>query len=107
MKILLDHCVDRHLKKYLETHEVKTAYEMGWADYTNGKLLAAAGSDFDVMITIDKNIKHQQNLDALPVSIIVLKAKSNRLEDLAVLIPKVEEVFANFVHKKFFEVEES
>ncbi len=79
---------------------------MGWADYTNGKLLAAAGSDFDVMITIDKNIKHQQNLDALPVSIIVLKAKSNRLEDLAMLIPKVEEVFANFVHKKLFEVEE-
>lgn len=106
MKILFDNCVDRRLKKYLDTHEVKTAYQMGWADYTNGKLLAAAGDEFDVMITIDKNIKYQQNLDTLPVSIIVLNAKSNRLESLAALIPKVEEVFANFAPCKFFEVEE-
>lgn len=106
MKILFDNYVDRRLKKYLEEYEVKTAYEMGWADYTNGKLLSEAGKDFDVMITTDKNIKYQQNLNTLPISIIVLNAKSNRLENLVALIPKLKEVFSTLALYKFYEVKE-
>jgi predicted nuclease of predicted toxin-antitoxin system len=107
VKILLDHCLPKRLKQLFPTHEVKTAREKGWADYKNGKLLAAAGTEFDVFLTIDKNIKHQQNLDALPVSIIVIIAINNRFETLAPCIPEVEKILLNLKPKTLVEVKET
>jgi hypothetical protein len=52
-------------------------------------LLAAAAGQFDVMLTVDQNIKHQQNLGKLPIAVIVMVARSNRLSDLLPLIPGV------------------
>ena len=91
MKILLDHCIDWRLKRLLPSHEVKTAQELGWDKLKNGKLLAAAGANsFLSMLTVDQNLKSEQNLLHLPISVVVLIAKSNRIRDLQPLIPFVE-----------------
>jgi len=90
MRILLDHCVPKRLRRVFPQHEVKTAREMGWGGLSNGKLLAEAARSFDVVLTVDQNIKHQQNLERLPIPIIVLIAADNRFDTLAPLAGKVE-----------------
>ncbi|MBC7782266.1 MAG: hypothetical protein H7144_00385 [Burkholderiales bacterium] len=63
---------------------------MGWESLQNGKLLAAAATAFDVLVTLDQNIKHQQNLANLPITVIVLIGRSNRLRDLTMLVQYLE-----------------
>ena len=62
MKVSLDHCVPRPLRRHLPGHSDKTAFEIGWALVKNGDLIRTAEADFDVLITCDKNLRHQQNL---------------------------------------------
>ena len=77
MNILLDHCIDWRLRRFLPTHNVKTTREMGWDTLKNGKLLTAATTvPFDVFLTVDQNIKSEQNLSTLPISIVVLAAEA-------------------------------
>jgi predicted nuclease of predicted toxin-antitoxin system len=80
LKILLDHNLDRRLKRYLKAHDVSTTQEQGWADVLNGELLALLEANgFDLMLTADANIRSQQNLSNRGISIIVLRAHNNRL----------------------------
>jgi hypothetical protein len=65
---------------------------MGWASTTNGELLRLAAADFDVFLTSDRNLSHQQNLSAFDIAVIVLIAASNRIDDLRPLVPRVLEV---------------
>ena len=105
MKILLDHCVDWRLCKSLTNHDVKTAEEMGWEELKNGKLLAAAAvANFDLILTVDQNIKAQQNLSALPITIVVLVALSNRRADLLLLLPMFEAAALNATAKQLIEI---
>jgi hypothetical protein len=60
---------------------------MGWASIKNGELLALASGRFDVFVTADRNLSHQQNVRTLPIAIVVLQAKANRLADLLPLVP--------------------
>jgi hypothetical protein len=62
VKLLLDECVDRRFAKELQGHFVKTVPQMGWATIKNGELLALAEKEFDVFITVDRNLSFQQNL---------------------------------------------
>jgi hypothetical protein len=89
MRILLDEDIPRHLGKLLTGHAVSTVPKCGWAGIKNGKLLALAGAAFDVFLTADHNIEFQQNLAALPLSILVVVAGSTRMEHLAPLIPDI------------------
>ena len=75
-----------------------------WEDLRNGKLLAAAAAQFDVLLTVDQNIKHQQNLATLPIAVVVMIAPSNTLEDLALLVPEVEEALQGLQPKTLVEV---
>jgi hypothetical protein len=86
VRILLDECVDWRLSRALVGHDVRTARQMGWASIKNGELLALASERFDVFVTVDRNLPHQQNIRALPIAIIALHAKTNRLADLLPLI---------------------
>lgn len=72
MNVLLDACVARPLRKFLPSHAVKTAQEMGWSQLKNGALLRAAEPQFDAFITTDKHLKYQQNLAARKIAILVL-----------------------------------
>jgi len=104
MRILLDHCVDRHIAKFFSAHEVKTAREMGWDGLQNGKLLAAAGTQFDVVMTVDQNLQYQQNPGTLPIAVVVLVGKSNKLSDLVPLIPAVEKALTVIKARTIVEV---
>ncbi|HEX5341100.1 MAG TPA: DUF5615 family PIN-like protein, partial [Duganella sp.] len=82
MRLLLDESVPAGLKRYLPSHSVMTVVERGWGGTKNGALLALAASDFDALITVDKNLPHQQNLAQLPIAVVVLDAISNELRFL-------------------------
>lgn len=105
MKILLDHCVPKRLGLALAGHHVATAAERGWHTLRNGKLLVAAAADgFDVLLTVDRNLNHQQNLAALPVTVVVLIAKSNALPDLLPLVPLLDETLSRLTPRTLVEV---
>jgi hypothetical protein len=89
MKILIDECLPRPLKKALQYHEVVTVPEAGWAGIKNGALLRLMTGVMDVFITIDGNLEHQQVLAEYPVRFIVLVAINNKLETLLPLMEQV------------------
>jgi predicted nuclease of predicted toxin-antitoxin system len=89
MKLLLDECIDRKLVREFPDYEVKTVPQMGWAGIKNGQLLALAEAEFDVFITVDRNLSFQQNLPQFDIAVVVLQAPSNRLADLKPLVSKV------------------
>jgi hypothetical protein len=87
MRILLDEDLPRRLGSLLVGHEVSTVQRVGWSGIKNGKLLALAGSAFDLFLTMDGGIEFQQNLLALPVAVLIVEAISNRMEHLEPLVP--------------------
>ena len=89
MRLLLDECIDRRLAGALAWHEVKTVPQMGWSGVKNGELLALAEVEFEVFITVDRNLSFQQNLPKFNIAVLVLHAPSNRLADLRPLAPKI------------------
>lgn len=91
MKVLLDECVDWRLSHEIAGHEVKTARQMGWSTIKNGELLALAAKEFEVFVTVDRNLSFQQKLPAFDIVVIVLRASSNRLADLKPLVPELLE----------------
>ena len=72
-------------------HSAVTVQRRGWASIKNGKLLALAAGEFDVLLTADKGMEYQQNLASLPVAILIVLASSNRIEDLAPAVPVILE----------------
>jgi hypothetical protein len=89
MRVFLDECVDWRLSRDLVDHEVKTARQMGWTSIQNGELLALAAREFDVFVTVDRNIFFQQNITAYGIAVLVLHARTNRLADLRPLVPNL------------------
>jgi hypothetical protein len=85
-RILLDECIPRPLAGHLPGHYVRTAPQMGWASIVNGELIKLAEAEFDVFVTVDRGIVYQQNLRSTALGFILLRARSNRLEDLLPLV---------------------
>ena len=72
MKVLLDACVPRPLRKFLTDHIVQSAQEMGWGQLKNGALLQAAEPEFDAFLTSDQNLQYQQKISGRKLAILVL-----------------------------------
>ncbi len=90
MKILLDECVTKHLKAHLIGHEVLTAKEMGWGGIKNGRLMMlCVDQHFDILLTIDKNLQYQQNLEKYSITVIVLNSLTSKVEELITFLPKL------------------
>lgn len=89
MRILLDECVDRRLARELEAYQVRTVPDVGWASLKTGQLLTRAQDEYDVFITIDKNLAFQQNTLSFSIAVIVLVARSHRVTDLRLLVPQL------------------
>jgi hypothetical protein len=91
MKVLLDENLPFELRPLLmPMHEVFTVAWMGWKGIANGELLrAAAAGGFEVLITMDRGIEYEQNPLALPCSVVVLTAKSTRIDDVRPLVPPI------------------
>ncbi len=68
-------------------HECQTVRRVGYGSKKNGELLALAEGRWDVLLTSDRNIKYQQNMTGRSVSILILRARSNRMKDLLPLMP--------------------
>lgn len=72
-RILLDQNVPAGVRRLLGGYEVSTAYERGWADLTNGRLLdEAENAGFEVFVTCDQNLRYQQNLGSRRLAVVVL-----------------------------------
>jgi predicted nuclease of predicted toxin-antitoxin system len=89
MRLLLDECVTRKLKDDLAGHQVSTVVEAGYRGLKNGALLRAAASTFEVLITVDRNIAHQQNIRSHQIAVVILIAGGITHADLKPLVPKV------------------
>lgn len=91
MKILLDESLPRKLKQYFPArHEVLTVRDKGWLGQKNGALLKLmVEDDFELFVTVGRNLPYQQNTQILPLTIVVLCAVSNRLDTLRALLPKM------------------
>jgi len=91
VKILLDECIDWRLKDAFADSSVSTVQDEGWLGRKNGDLLrSAAAAGFQVFVTIDKNIRFQQNLSEFPLIIVVLSSVRSTLRDLKPLVPKAQ-----------------
>jgi len=90
-RVLLDENLPRLLKRELSGHEVHTVAEVGWAGIKNGKLLRLAESEFDFFVTADQNLSHQQPLTTFQLGIVLLRARTTKLEDLLPLVPAIRE----------------
>jgi len=76
----LTSCVPKALKTFLskQGHECRTVQEAGWSGKQNGELLDLAGGAFDIFVTLDANLRYQQNLSARSIAIVILAARTNR-----------------------------
>jgi predicted nuclease of predicted toxin-antitoxin system len=89
MRLLLDECVPKRLRRELSGHDVRTVQEAGWAGVKNGALLRAAEANFDALLTVDQGVAHQQNLTGLRISVVIMVAASNDIDDLRPLVSAV------------------
>jgi len=93
VRVLLDECLPRRLKRELSGHEVRTVPEMGWASTRNGDLLRlATAAGFDAFLTVDRKLQHEHNLARFNIAVLVLVADSNTLADLQPLMSHVSDV---------------
>jgi hypothetical protein len=90
LRILLDECIDEGLRHSFTGHDCHTCRYAGLKGLANGALLAAADqAGYDVLITVDKNMPHQQSLRGRRISVIVIEARSTSFDDLVILMPDV------------------
>jgi len=73
---------------------VTTVAKAGWSGVKNGRLLRQADGEFDILVTVDRNLSFQQRVIDFRLAVIVLKAPSNRLQDLLPLVPQVLDTVA-------------
>ena len=89
MRVLLDECVPQRLRHDIVGHLVNTVPAMGWASKTNGDLLRLAEANFDVFVTTDQRLSHQQHVADMAIAIVVLIARRNKLQLLQPLVPEL------------------
>lgn len=75
MRVLLDACVPRRFRDHLPKYEVRTAQQMGWGNLDDGPLLDAMANHFDALVTVDKGLAKQQNINARPFGLVVLRPR--------------------------------
>jgi hypothetical protein len=80
MRVLLDECVHAGIHKAFVGHSVITVPQAGWSGIKNGRLLALIAGNFDVFLTIDQNIRQQQNLSGLSFAILLVAVPDNKIE---------------------------
>lgn len=90
-RILLDECVPARLKRELPGFAVRTVREHGWASKLDGSLLRDAEEEFDILVTVDRNLVHQLNLSGIRLAIVVLVSYSNNIRVLRLLVPALLE----------------
>jgi predicted nuclease of predicted toxin-antitoxin system len=91
VNVLLDECVPARLGRLLAKHSVTTVQQRGWAGIKNGELLALADKEFDTFVTVDRKISTQQDLTKFKIAVLLIRARTNRLEDIRPLVSELLE----------------
>ena len=89
MRVLIDECLNWRICRALAGHHCTSAQKKGWSGLTNGDLFKQAEAEFDLLITGDRNLSFQQDMTTLNIAVVVLHAKTTKLDDTMVLIPKL------------------
>jgi hypothetical protein len=95
VRVLLDEQMPRDLLAELVGHEVRTVSQLGWNGLENGALLAAAAPRFDALITMDKRIPLDRDPTRSTIGLLLIRARSNRIEDLRPLVPAIMEALTH------------
>jgi predicted nuclease of predicted toxin-antitoxin system len=106
MRVLIDECLPAGLKESLTTlgFEVETVRRAGYGAKKNGELLSLMEGRWDVLLTNDRNIKFQQNMAGRNISLVILRAESNRIRDLLPLLPACAEALRSISPGQVVEV---
>ena len=89
VNVLLDECLPARLARLLTGHAVTTVPRRGWAGIKNGALLTLAEKECDVFVTVDRKISVQRDLMKFNIAVVLIRARSNRLEDIRPLVPEL------------------
>jgi hypothetical protein len=85
MRIVIDECVDPRVKTLCGDHTVATVHERGWDSLEDGPLLMLAQDEFDVLVTIDGGLEHQQDLAKFQIGVIVVHVPKNQISHYRVI----------------------
>lgn len=98
MKILLDNCVDRKLAGLIADHDVSHVLSFGWDNLANGKLLdAAENRGFEVLLTVDRNMRFQQSFAKRKIGLFVIESRRIDLDSLKRFVPLIAKRLADGV----------
>ena len=95
MRVLVDNCVPRQIAAMILGHDLTTTAALGWEKLKDGALLDAAGNVCDVLVTLDKSMRYQQRLDHRTFGVVLMRAKSSRIEQLMPLVPGLLRILPN------------
>ena len=102
MRLLLDENLPHQMRLELPGHDVFTAAYMGWAGVENGELLRLAAADgFDALVTNDRGLEYQQNLDELPLAVLVVLATANTIEAIRPAYPELLALLSRLSPREF------
>ena len=102
MKILIDECAPFKLSQLLHGHSVYSVQMMKWAGVKNGELIKIADEKFDLFITIDKNLKYQQNLSRIRMAIVLIEVNNNRIENVLKAAATLPDLLNSIETGKFY-----
>jgi len=94
VRVLLDENLPHDLIGGLTGHDVSTVQGLGWAGVKNGELLRRAAGQVDALLTMDRMFEHQHDINALPFGLIVVRARSNRIQDLRPVVSEIHGALA-------------
>ncbi len=93
MRVLIDESLPRQLVPLLIGHDARMVQAEGWSSVKNGELLRhAVAAGFEVFVTPDRKLEYQQNIPRIGLAVVVVRAHTNRIEDIAPLVPRLLEV---------------
>ncbi len=103
MKLLLDECLPRRIKNHLKEFDVFTVGEKGWSSLKNVNLLKAAIADnFDILLTVNKKLKYEQNIKLFDIAIVVFDVIRNKEEDIIPLLSNFKSQINKFEKRKIY-----
>ena len=76
MRVLVDKCVDWRILRDLTDHDAQTVKQLGWEHIDDGAL---AAQQFDVFLTVDKDLPREQNIASFEIAVVVLRGRTTRL----------------------------
>ncbi len=94
-RVLFDENVPKQLRRDLPEFAIRTVQEEDWAGVKNGALLRRAAASFDVLLTADQRLRHQQNVAQFDIGVVVVETYDTRLGNLRRFLPKIREALQN------------